>query len=326
MTLQSDRGAQVGDESLPASTRTWVQSVLGADACIIDVQRLVGGWSSEMRRLQVRSDAGSRSLVLRSFTKPFFIRHAEGLLNREAAILKLLEPSSIPVATVLAVDAAGLQCASPSLLRTHLPGAIQLQDEGVAARTELLAELLVKIHRLPVAEAARPRAYQVWTSPDRVRLPQDSACPELWMEALDVFRRPAPTYEGCFLHRDFHPGNVLFDQDDRSQLRVSGVVDWVETSWGPADLDVAHCSTALALLHGAEVGLHFGELYGAAGGRLAADRRARLYWYLLDALHYSPDAEKLVVAWREAGRSDLSAELVRGRLESYVIALMSRFA
>ncbi len=326
MTGQSDRGAQVGDESLPDSTRTWVHSVLGPDECITDVQRLVGGWSSEMRRLQVRSDAGSRSLVLRSFTKPFFIRHAEGLLNREAAVLKLLAPSSIPVATVLAVDAAGVQCAFPSLLRTHLPGAIQLQDEGVAARTELLAELLVAIHRLPVAEAARPRAYQVWTNPDRVRLPQDSTFPELWAEAFDVFRRPAPPHDTCFLHRDFHPGNVLFDQDEQSQLRVSGVVDWVETSWGPADLDVAHCSTALALLHGAEVGLHFGELYGAAGGRLVADRRARLYWYLLDALHYSPDAEKLVVAWREAGRSDLSAELVRGRLESYVIALMSRFA
>ena len=325
MTIQGDHDAQVDDASLPDSTRAWVQSVLGPDACIVDVQRLVGGWSSEMRLLRVRAGSALRSLVLRSFTKPFFIRHADGLLNREAAVLKLLEPSSIPVATVLAVDAVGAHCAFPSLLRTHLPGAIHLEDEGAAARIALLAELLLEIHRLSVPEASRPRSYQVWTNPDRVRLPQDTTCPELWAEALDVFRRPAPNHESCFLHRDFHPGNVLFERDDRSHLHVSGIVDWVETSWGPADLDVAHCSTALALLHGAEAGLHFGELYVAAGGELAGDRSARLYWYLLDALHYSPDAEKLVVAWRDAGRSDLSAELVRERLESYVFALMSRF-
>jgi hypothetical protein len=36
-----------------------------------------------------------------------------------------------------------------------------------------------------------------------------------------------PDYRACFLHRDFHPGNVLFTGDG---LRISGVVDWVETS------------------------------------------------------------------------------------------------
>jgi hypothetical protein len=32
--------------------------------------------------------------------------------------------------------------------------------------------------------------------------------------------------------------------------RVTGVVDWVETSIGPAWLDVAHCSTNLAIVLG----------------------------------------------------------------------------
>jgi hypothetical protein len=103
------------------------------------------------------------------------------------------------------------------------------------------------------------------------------------------------------------------------------VVDWVETSWGPADLDVAHCSTALTLLHGADVGLQFAEHYQRAGGRLSADRHARLYWYLIDALHYSPDADKLVTPWREFGRTDLSPELVAARLETHVMELVSRF-
>ncbi|WP_324604552.1 phosphotransferase [Streptomyces sp. NRRL F-525] len=82
----------------------------------------------------------------------------------------------------------------------------------------------------------------------------------------------APRYEGRFLHRDFHPGNVLFDVPSRNGagLGISGVVDWVQTSWGPADLDVAHCSTNLALLHGPAWGLRFPEAYEEAGGVLAA--------------------------------------------------------
>lgn len=85
---------------------------------------------------------------------------------------------------------------------------------------------------------------------------------------MEHLRRDAPQYEGVFLHRDLHPGNVLFDGGE-----VSGVVDWVETSWGPADLDVAHCSTALALLHGPEDGLSFAGSSSGAGGRALAEDR-----------------------------------------------------
>jgi hypothetical protein len=48
--------------------------------------------------------------------------------------------------------------------------------------------------------------------------------------------------------------DVLFTDTDDGP-RISGVVDWVETSWGPADLDVAHCSTNLVLLHGVPAGI-----------------------------------------------------------------------
>ena len=48
------------------------------------------------------------------------------------------------------------------------------------------------------------------------------------------------------LHRDYHPGNVLFEGD-----AVSGVVDWVETSLGPGrSRTCAHCCANLAMLHG----------------------------------------------------------------------------
>ena len=143
----------------------------------------------------------------------------------------------------------------------------------------------------------------------------------MWARAIDIVRGPVPAHASCFLHRDYHPGNVLFEGSGAS-TRIAGVVDWVETSWGPADLDVAHCSTALALLHGPELGLRFADRYAAAGGTLAPDRATRLYFYLLDALHYAPDPEKLATPWREAGRLDLTPELLQHRIEHYVQALL----
>ena len=62
---------------------------------------------------------------------------------------------------------------------------------------------------------------------------------------------------------------------------VTGVVDWVETSWGPAWLDVAHCRTNLAITHGTEVADRFGAAYQRLTGSepqplLRRDGRRRL--------------------------------------------------
>ncbi|MER5755189.1 phosphotransferase [Streptomyces sp. NPDC002088] len=312
------------DEQSWTATRGWVEKHLGEGERIKAAERLRGGWTSEMRRLHIVGTGGGRQLVLRSFVKPFFLRHAEGLLTREAQILTLLRATDVPVATLQAIDATGEYCDHPSLLMSMLPGSVRLDEDGVRARVGLLARQLVQIHRVQITDQTHPRTYQAWASPERVRLPDDTARPELWDRAVDVIRQDPPDYEGCFLHRDFHPGNVLFT-GQRGDLRISGVVDWVETSWGPTDLDVAHCSTALALLHGADIGMLFADLYRAAGGRLAHAPAGHLYWRLLDALAFAPDAEKVAGPWRELGRTDLTTPRLTGRLESYLEALFQRY-
>ncbi|MFD5559163.1 phosphotransferase family protein [Kitasatospora griseola] len=316
-----------GDPGVPGrgATRAWVERQLPDGERIAGDERLRGGWTSDLRRLRVEGPGGRRDLVLRSFVKPFFVQHADGLLSREAAILRLLGATDVPAATLLDVDATATYCDHPSLLMSLLSGAVRLDDRDAERRADLLAEQLVRIHRVEVPRDARPRAWQAWTSPERVTLPQDTLRPELWQRAVDVIRQDPPAHDSCFLHRDFHPGNVLFDgQGD--DLRISGVVDWVETSWGPADLDVAHCSTALALLHGVSLGMAFADRYLAAGGNLAEQRAAHLYWRVVDALAFAPDAEKVAVPWRELGRTDLSPALLGSRLEEYLHALFERYA
>ncbi|WP_330285583.1 alpha/beta fold hydrolase [Streptomyces sp. NBC_00576] len=297
-------------------TRSWVAKQLGHGRSVTDLRLLSGGWSSQMRRLTL--DDGT-DLVQRTFVKPFFRHHGPGLLAREASVLTLLAgQEGIPAPGFVAVDATAEHCDHPTLLMSALPGGVRLDQEDLDRRLDLLAAQLVRVHGVVPAE--RPRAWQAWTSPERVRTPDGP----LWERAVDMIRRDPPPYEGCFLHRDFHPGNVLFTGAGPG-LRISGVVDWVETSWGPADLDVAHCSTALALLHGPEHGLDFRERYEAHGGRDLADDPDHLYWRLLDALHYCPDAVKLAGPWRDLGRDDLTSEVLGERLEAYVAGLLQRY-
>ena len=132
--------------------------------------------------------------------------------------------------------------------------------------------------------------------------------PPLWNHAFELLEQPPPAYSGTFLHRDFHLGNVLW-----SGGRISGVVDWVETSWGPADLDVAHAATCLAMLHGVEAAARFTD----AHRRRADDRRDEdqfRYWNVMDIVGYLPDPVKVVQPWRDSGL-DISDDLARRRLE-----------
>ncbi|MFC8920751.1 alpha/beta fold hydrolase [Streptomyces sp. NPDC057116] len=321
VTEADDRRRFVDAVLAPPRTEEWVEKSLPGDERVSSARWLTGGWTSQMRVLRTEGADGGREVVLRSFVKPFYRRHAPGLLAREAEVLGLLAGSGIPVPQCLAVDATGEFCDAPSLLMTRLPGDVRVDEADLDARVELLAELLVRVHRVQVPREARPRPYQAWTSPERVRVPADTRRPELWARAVEVIGREAPAYEGCFLHRDFHPGNVLFTGAGEG-LRPSGVVDWVETSWGPADLDVAHCSTALALLYGVERGLRFAGRYAAHGGVLSGDPEARTYWRLLDALAFAPDAEKVAGPWRELGRTDLTRQVLAARLEAYVGAVL----
>ncbi|ASQ91992.1 aminoglycoside phosphotransferase family protein [Streptomyces sp. 11-1-2] len=302
------------------STLAWASGHLEVGERIVGTEALHGGITAEMRRLTIGTrDGGTRDLVLRTFVN---VEHAEDWLNREAGALTLLTGTGVPAPGLVAVDPTAARCEYPSLLMTHLAGRTVLDDEGLETRVPLLARQLVEIHA--VRPAVRPREYVALTTADTVVTPKcaDAAA---WAAAIDVIRKPAPPYEGRFLHRDFHPGNVLFDDvlsPGPAGVRITGVVDWAAASWGPADLDVAHCSTNLALLHGPAWGLRFAEAYEEAGGVPAATASERLYWRVRDGLAFSETVRLVSQSWREAGRTELTTRAVEERLDAYVTALM----
>ncbi|MFG2894788.1 phosphotransferase family protein [Streptomyces sp. NPDC048248] len=304
-------------------TLAWVNQHLDVGERIVKTETLHGGMTAEMRRLTIGTeDAVTRHLVLRSFVDPFYMENAKDWLSREAGALALLAGTGVLAPELVAVDPTAAHCEYPSLLMTHLAGRSVLDNEGVETRVPLLARQLVAIHALRPAE--RPQEFRTLTTAESVVVPKGGDA-TAWAAAINVIRKPAPPYEGRFLHRDFQPGNVLFDVPPSSptRARITGVVDWSQPSWGPADLDVAHCCTNLALLHDPAWGLRFAEAYEEAGGALATAASERLYWLVRDALSCSEEVELWAQAYQDAGRTDLTTSILERRLDTYVTGLVN---
>ncbi|WP_250036713.1 phosphotransferase family protein [Paractinoplanes maris] len=271
---------------------------------IVQVRRLTGGWTSTM--LGLTGEDGQRA-VLRLMTRQPWRRHAAGLLAREATVHQQLDGSRIPAPSSIALDLSGDAAGAPAHLMSWLPGRLRLDsasDEVLRASAQMLAT----IHQFEPGPGRRPRTYQSWAPPGKHVRPGWAQRPALWNQAFELLGQPAPDYVGTFLHRDFHLGNLLW-----SRGRISGVVDWVETSWGPADLDVAHAATYLAMVHGVEAAAAFTSAYR----RRADDRRDAdvvRYWNVMDLVGYLPDPVKVAQPWRDSGLK-ISDDLARRRLE-----------
>ena len=153
-------------------------------------------------------------------------------------------------------------------------------DRIDASSLDRVAELLATIHE--VTPTIDVRYYQSWAWEAKYVVPPWASDAALWEEAFTLLRAGAPSHESCFIHRDFQPRNLLWSGD-----RVSGVVDWVETSIGPAWLDVAHFCTNLAIRHGNGPADLFAEAYAARTGR-----EPEPYFDVMDVVGFLPPPGK----------------------------------
>jgi aminoglycoside phosphotransferase (APT) family kinase protein len=264
--------------------------------------------------LRLTAVDGARA-VLRMMTKDPWRTHATGLLTRESQIQQQLAGTTIPAPISLAVDPGGSAAGTPAHLMSWLTGSLDLvrTDDHLLDR---LARLLTEIHRHDPGPA-RPREYQSWAAESKRVIPQWSQHPQVWKEAFAILRHEPPAHASAFLHRDFQLGNILWQDGE-----ISGVVDWVETSWGPSGLDVAHCTTYLAMLHGTETAERFVESYRTLDGA-ALDDRNQSYWDVMDIVGYLPDPTKVAQPWREKGL-DVTDQLARARLEEQLTLVVRR--
>ena len=130
--------------------------------------------------------------------------------------------------------------------------------------------------------------------------------PRLWERVIEAVQQPAPTTQAVFIHRDFHPGNVLWVDDT-----VSGLIDWEPASWGPRNMDLAHCRLNLAQLHGAVAADAFLDAYRMVAGPFEHPA----YFDLLAVIEMLPDVGP---PYRGVATDH------RPRLEEYLAGLVGR--
>ena len=239
----------------PEAALRWVAGVVGAEVAGWEVLR--GGTSSAMYVLDLADDAGSR-VVLRCYVRPEMNDEEPETAAREAAALRTVAAIEVPTPELIAVDPAGEEVGIPAVLMSWLPGRAKWRAKDSTGWLASLAAVLPAVHDASTIDPGvgayanyRQRSYE---------LPEWATHRSVWEQAVEIFHGPILETDRCFIHRDFHPGNVLW-----RGRQVSGVVDWQAACTGPPSIDISHCRANL-LRHAPELADDYTRMAEAATG------------------------------------------------------------
>lgn len=259
--------------ALPAEAVGWVERIVGAP--IKAHRALLGGTSSAMHLLETSAASPLDRVVLRRYVLGWVLQEPE-IPGNEALSLRLIGSSGtgVPAPRLVGSDAAGTTCGVPMTLMTALPGDPVWHPKDRARWLRAMAELVVRIHSAPVSEELSdwvPYAPQSRTAPPWSRYP------EAWHAAYELWDGPTPPSERVFLHRDFHPGNILW-----TGAEITGVVDWVSSCAGPPEEDIGHCRANLAI----RLGQDWADEFLTIWQELTGKREYHPYWDLTNVVSF----------------------------------------
>lgn len=292
-----------GGGAISTVARAWIEEEIGAR--IENDTVLEGSTSATLFSLRLVSARGEREAVLRLFTNVGWLTEEPDLAKHEAAILRWLAGSGLPVPELIAVDEEGRRCGFPAVLMSRVPGAVDLHPDDLDGWLERQADALAAIHALP--HQGFGWRYRSWNTFNKPKVPTWTRHPVRWRRAIDLWRAGPPDEPDRLLHRDYHPLNTLWQGG-----QLSGVVDWVNACVGPASADLSHCRGNLVQTHGPD-----------AADRFLARYRERVpehvyhpYWDV-DALVSWLPSPGIYPPWATFGL-ELTMELVQERIEQFM--------
>ena len=290
----------------------WIERTTGAR--VVGAAPMRGATSSRVDDVEIDDGAGPRHVVLRRFTDEKWVKREPDLAAREGLSLQHARRAGLPVPAMIAVDARGDDCGVPATLVERIEGVVILTPADMPDWLRGLAEAAAQIHRV---EASGFRwKYRRYNDGVRLTVPTWSTQQDAWRRAIEIVQSPARSYRECFIHRDYHPSNVLWQNG-----RVSGVVDWVNGCRGPAGIDVAWCRHNLANLHSVAIADEFLTAYVAAAGH---EFEYDPYWDLMSVVELLPGPPTMYEGWRAAGVPPISGAVMRERVDNYVASLIAR--
>lgn len=194
--------------------------------------RPLTGGGARVLAIDVRAAGRVVRLVLKRHVNPVWIAEEPDMAAREARVLEWLEVARVAAPRLVAVDADGHESTTPALLMTRVPGRSRFRALERGSRLERLADVLVEIHALRPPPSAGIGMFARY-SPDATP-PEWSPHAGAWQAAIDGASL-LPAHDATFIHRDYHPENVLWRGES-----ISGVIDWVNGCIGPRAIDIAH--------------------------------------------------------------------------------------
>lgn len=259
------------------------------------------------------SGTGSPRYVLRVLDNRAWLAQEPDLAAHEAAALERAAAAGLRAPRPIAFSPEDLGFGGPAVLMSFVTGAIDLRPRSLPDWLDGLAGELAAIHRTPAD--GFPWRFRSWVDPASLAPPAWSSDPGAWERAIELWLGPPPPSRTVFLHRDFHPTNVLWEGES-----ISGTVDWINACAGPAGVDVAHCRTNLALMFGPAVADRFLASYSGAAGTF----EYHPYWEIDSILNSCLPKPAYYDPWTEFGLSPIpEAELIR-RIDSHLQQVIRR--
>ncbi len=304
-------------EPLSPAVLEWVREALGPRQTVQSVERLNGSTSTDLFNIQADQVAYvlRTEYVLRLYTNTQWLAEEPDVPRHEAANLARLQPAGLPVPELVAVDPDGAQCGIPALLMTRVSGAVTLTPPNLDDWLREMAEFLPRLHA--VSPAGHRWNYAPYNDLSSLRVPEWSRRKELWERVIAIANQPWPAFPAHFIHRDFHPVNVLFQAD-----RLSGVVDWPNACVGPVGIDVAWCRHNLAAMYGPETADRFlVHCQTVMSDYWTYDP----FWDLMTIIELLPGPPDVYPPWIEFGLQGMTDAIMLDRHERYLASLLDRY-
>ena len=294
--------------SMIDKARNWVQQEIGV--AVQSMKRLPGSTSSLLYEVKTKNS----SVVLRQIDNKEWLREEPDLVQHEAASLQKAYAGNLSSPSLLGFDETGSASGFPSILMSKVQGEVVLESDDFHVWTDELAKTLAKIHQVEAGDF--PWKYERYTNLKDVQFPEWTKSPDIWQVAFERLHRVQPEFHETFIHRDFHPANVLW-----KNKKVSGIIDWPNACCGPAGIDVGHCRVNLALLHSTEVADLFLKAYEEHGG---ISYTYDPYWDIVSVFDFLDGAPVVYPGWEAFGLTGLTDEMMKLRLDNYMESLLKK--
>lgn len=227
----------------------------------VGAEQLKGGYSSFVFKTCYKDADGQEQLCVIRIPHPEILEDMPDVIEREAAVLNILEVSDVPSPKLLYVDASLQTFSEPFLIMEWYDGEVVMQPENLDLFLEKYASLFSTIHKAVISKEQRIHLFDKGTyyqkkfskKPEQI---DESIFEDKIREVLESNWPLKNQNKPTLLHGDYWPANVMWKDNE-----IQGVIDWVDVAYGDPLEDLANARMELLWLFGEEAVEQFTQLY-----------------------------------------------------------------